>query len=951
MRKKLYLILLTLFFAIAINGISQEQQGQTYESAIRSGEEMLAKKEFISAKTYFEMALRLREGDDYATRKLNETLQLLRQQMELQENFFQKMDFGDRLYRDNKFEEALKTYREALEFIPTDSYTLGQVEKISTILRDQQEKIQAFDQSMELGQNLLEQERYEPALLQFEQAKAIFPERDLPKQKIAETRALLDALIEKENRFEALRLEAETLLARRDYTAAIAKLEEALALFPDDQATSQKLSETIALKSKAERYETALARADELYTEQSFREARVFYQQALAIWPEQTYPKDMVSRIDNTLNDSDFIRSENFNELLAQANGHYDNSQFALALNVYNEAAAIKADDAFVNGRIAEIDALLAAQLDAEKLEADYAAAMATGEAALSAKHYEQAIASFNQAIALKPGESRPKSLLAQAESGAAALAGEMEVMALYQTTIEAADALMEQDQWEDARLLYLKASELPVDQNYPNTQIARIDELISQRDAAEIEAQYQNLIQTADARFGEEAYEPAKTAYLEASRLFADRPYPLAQISKIDDIISARTADLERENAYASLIEQADQAFNSENWMQAKNNYEEALQLKPGEAWPDSQLAAIEAKLTELADAEATQKAYDELISSADQYFETAAWDKARLAYSEALSLKANEAYPANRIAQIDATLAALRAEEERQNQIFGLLSQGNRYFEDKQLDEAETAFRQVLQLDPAENEALAKIKEIETLRAELIRQNQARYDEFMAKGEQALQAKDYREAVTAYKTARSFKPGDALAEQKIEQAESLFRDRMMAIMTEYNKHINDADRHFNNKAYDRAIESYSLAERVNPDETYPREMINNISKIIEENKLVEVNLEPVQVLANSSRRFDFSPVNVSERRTNYIIIKARNLGENEFPLIFSYGSKDGRQGGFVLPIPSNPEYQDYIVRIGSQYRWFSEDNNYFSVTPENGDIEISLVQISRGN
>ena len=55
--------------------------------------------------------------------------------------------------------------------------------------------------------------------------------------------------------------------------------------------------------------------------------------------------------------------------------------------------------------------------------------------------------------------------------------------------------------------------------------------------------------------------------------------------------------------------------------------------------------------------------------------------------------------------------------------------------------------------------------------------------------------------------------------------------------------------------------------------------------------------------------------------------------------------GSKNG---GFVLQVPEGEDYNDFIVRVGNQYKWFSEDNDWISIYPENGDIEISLVRIS---
>ena len=66
---------------------------------------------------------------------------------------------------------------------------------------------------------------------------------------------------------------------------------------------------------------------------------------------------------------------------------------------------------------------------------------------------------------------------------------------------------------------------------------------------------------------------------------------------------------------------------------------------------------------------------------------------------------------------------------------------------------------------------------------------------------------------------------------------------------------------------------------------------------------------------------------------------------------LLVNFGSKAGRNGGFVLPIPKNADLNDFIVKVGQQYKWFSEDNTWIEFLPENGSIEISLVQISKSS
>ena len=102
----------------------------------------------------------------------------------------------------------------------------------------------------------------------------------------------------------------------------------------------------------------------------------------------------------------------------------------------------------------------------------------------------------------------------------------------------------------------------------------------------------------------------------------------------------------------------------------------------------------------------------------------------------------------------------------------------------------------------------------------------------------------------------------------------------------------------------------------------------------------------------AGEARRFDFNKIDVAVRRSNYIIIKVRNPHpEKTFPMIVSFGGEGGKNGGFVLPIAATEEEKTFIFRIGSQYKWFSEDNTWIEIISENNEVEIGKLEVSRGN
>lgn len=571
-------ILLGIVLGVAVmccTGL-QAQTNESYESLMRSGNTKFASNDFISAKTYYEMALKQRPNDAEAQKKLDQTLVKIQQDSERQEVFYAHLDAGDALNAQNKYEEALAEYEQALAIFPNDKYVGAQAETIRGILKERKDKQDAYDTAIAQGNTLLEEENFDAAIMQFEAAKAIFPNDNLPKERIAEAKRLQSVYNEKVSRFNALMTDANNFALRKNFDSAIQKLNQALEIFPNDSQALAKLQELQGSKDVNDRYNAIIAEADRLYENKAYKEAKLQYQGALSVVAGDAYATDMLSRLDPLITQQDA-----------------------------EEAARIAAE---------EEAARLAAEAEAARIAAEAEAArLAAEEAARKA-----------------------------AEEEAARLAAEAEA----------------------ARL------------------------------AAEAEA----------ARLAAEA---------EAARLAAE--------------------------------------------------------------------------------------------------------EAARLAAEEAARLE---------------------------------------------------------------------------------------------------------------------------------------RERIESLRPQYNAFIKDGDKQFASKAFDKAVEAYTKAEELNIGETYPTEMIERINRIIEDNKLYELNTEAFTMAANTPRRFTFNPVDVASRRSNYVILKARNLTPGKsFPMIVSFGGDGGKNGGFVLAISESEDVKTYIFRIGGQYKWFSENNNWIELISENDDVEVSLVMISRSN
>ena len=187
MNKKLIFSLLFGTALVFSADIVQAQNAESYESLMKKGNDKYNAKDYISAKTYFEMALKQKSGDATAKKKLDETVKKIQEDGARQEVFYAHLDAGDQYYGQQKYEEALGEYEAALKVFPEDKYVGGQADAVRAILKERQDKQDAYDTAMSLGENLLAEDNYDAAIMQFETAIEIFPDDKLPKEKLAET--------------------------------------------------------------------------------------------------------------------------------------------------------------------------------------------------------------------------------------------------------------------------------------------------------------------------------------------------------------------------------------------------------------------------------------------------------------------------------------------------------------------------------------------------------------------------------------------------------------------------------------------------------------------------------------------------------------------------------------------------------------------------------------------
>ena len=170
-----------------------------------------------------------------------------------------------------------------------------------------------------------------------------------------------------------------------------------------------------------------------------------------------------------------------------------------------------------------------------------------------------------------------------------------------YQSTISSAEKNFYQQQYEQAKQDYKKARELkPENSASINQKIAEIEQKIRDQ-VAEFEHRYQSTIASAESNFNQQKYEQAKQNYLDAIILKPENTASInVKIVEIDEkLLQLEKVELERR--YQNTITSAQSNFNQRRFTQAKQDYLTAIELKPeNAAYINPKLAEIERKMNE---------------------------------------------------------------------------------------------------------------------------------------------------------------------------------------------------------------------------------------------------------------------------------------------------------------------------------------------------------------
>ncbi len=638
-----------------------------------------------------------------------------------------------------------------------------------------------------------------------------------------------------------------------DYAGAIAAYEVASGLKANESAPKDKIKEVQGLMAEAEAnqkaFEKALADAQKAFDSEDLDEAKSLYGQAKTLDPSSPVPDQQLAAIDAKLG--------------------------ALA------AAAAAAEQA-------EKDA-------AAKLDADYNAALADGDAKKGSGDYAGAIAAYEVASGLKANESAPKDkikevqgLMAEAEANQKA----------FEKALADAQKAFDSEDWDEAKSLYSQAKTLDPSSPVPDQQLAAIDAKLgalaaaaaaaeqAEKDAAaQLDADYNAALADGDAKKTSGDYAGAIADYEVASGLKADESAPKDKIKEVQGLMAEAEAN---KKAFEKALADAQKAFDSEKWQEAKGHYESVLSLDASNTTAKAQIVAIDQKLKQerlanaeaqrLADAEAQYKGF---IEQGDDAFKSSNYTAAKTAYASALNAKPNKAYPQEKIAEIDLKLkaqataeqekqaaAALAAQQEADEQARlaklqadeeaklaaamaakeaeleaynSSIADADAAFGKGSMDQAKTLYNKALTQRPGDVYAAAQIAKIDEQKLASFGAEKA-YDDAVKQGLAKYNSGNYSSAKSFYKKANAIRPSESEPKQKladIEEKLKAIQAEQAALISdlegqqkifeqEYQAIVREAESARSSKDYNLAISRYEKARSMKPSDTKVEDALN---------------------------------------------------------------------------------------------------------------------------
>ncbi len=907
-------------------------QEALYAQLIQSADAQLAEKSYDAALSSYKQASTIKLEEPYPKDKIAEIEAILLQLAEQNRKYTEAINLADQNRDQQVWEGALVKYQEASEIKPNEAYPKDQIALINQKLKELSDQQAAYDAAIAQGDLQFEAKDWNSSLTSYQSAINIKPNEVYPQTQIQEINRILKERADNDAAYQKAISEADDFYKLNDWQSSLTKYELASSLKSNEQYPKDKIVELNSilgeLAAQEAKYNALIEEGDQFFNTANYASATTSYQAAIEIKANETYPQSQLTKIEEILTQLAEIQRQ-YDAFIKEGDKYFVKNDWALALPPYEKALELKSEEVYPKEQINIINEKLQAIADQK---AQYDALVAEADQLYQSAAYEAALPKYEAALAILPDEQYPKDQMKTIRDLLLELA---QKNAEYDKIIAKADDLLVQESFEKSKEQYQKALEIFTERPYPQEQIVKIDALIEKY------MQFQTLVEAGDEQFKDKAYEDALTSFKNARSLLPEKQYPpqkIAEIEQILELIATTRA------AYDAAIVKADAQFTAGEFEQAKLSYQQALDQLSSEVYPRQKIMEIDQIL---ADKARKRVQFDKIMAQANKAFENQSYDMALGKYKEALVILPEETLPQQKIDEINGILANMANQKERYE---SLVAQGDQAFEEEEYKSSIQMFQQASAIYPNETYPPQKIIEAEAALAKIQRELDVAYQKAIDEGDRNFRKKDWDPAKTAYQQASEIKPEELYPKEKLAEINKKLEEELMAQQKEYDRYIADGERFYSTKYYQEAILAFEKALTVFPFEKYPSEMIDKIFELIKKTSMLTLLDSKMTLMQNQEEKFKFDPIAYKDRSENYILLEVKRVNaDNQVKLFVNFGKGGSQNGGYSIPLKTKDGYHSYFVSIGKQVRWVNQDNDYISIMPQGGEVEIKLIKLSR--
>lgn len=738
------------------------------------------------------------------------------------------------------------------------------------------------------------------------------------------------------------------------------------------------------------RYQQAVKSGNSYYESGDYINAKVAFQFALRIKANDEYATEMITlTLDLIKGQSD--KRKDYSNLLVQADQDFSNLKLQLARAAYQQALNLFLFEKYPKKQIERIDLLI---LENKEIIKDNEEAIIEGDRLFEIKEYEDAKIEFQYALGLIPGQEYAKkrlrdlrrimsglseanleikrslklsnSLLAQGDSISAKTVLQnllqleptnseaIALLSIINSKLSISDKIDEFIKNTEEYLLvgdlynaertYRDALMLSPENDVLRKRLTEIEQLISEKRTTPLE-DYENAI-----REGNRLMLEGKT--LNASKFFdfAARLRPTAQnpLLNTSDLVQKPLQDLlieKKDLDYNAAINEALNQLEANNLtasislLQLADSLKQITQFTESTLLQDSIQSVIDLRNQSVT-------AFDQYLAEARNLINSNRLAEARIALENSQKIKDGFDLSQQQINFFNELSNSLAVHE----QIAKLITQAYNYQIKGDFLASQAAYQEALKLDSNSTLIVQHLLEIQNLLDDEQARNIFLYNQALQQAENLLASGDFRTAALHLRTADSLNQQQILVSEKYSQINNLYQTQLKEARKKYEALIVNADYYYRAKEYDKALQAFVDAKELFPSEKYPLEMILRITKQFTSLSLRTISESTIKIKNGETHRINMDPIDISDRRDIYFYIQLKNISKiKNQKIIFNYGRNGQKNGGVIVRLVESDETTDYLVRVGNQYRWFNQDNNWISLQSEGGEVELLLCKITK--